>query len=350
MTAGLRATLAAQLASTLMVDEEWSVRTPHGLTWWPHRAAQRIEVGEPFEEGGAEGCRVAVETDVLHLDAPVALPALEAALSGLMRFPPMAGFRVDRGARRVTLVSALFVSEALAPFFVPRLAAAGILQAVYAELGTDALAAETGARPAWSVHPSAGARPVPDSLLRLVAERIVPAGDAASRWDDPAELLAAASDLAAQGAQARALPGGLNARFPFLPRAEDPLAPSNSSLLQVRAREPHPELGRGVFLRLFLPGGDALLAGRPAASAAMDLNAEEFGDVRFSVDSLGSWTAESSEPETELPVAPGPPRVCHVTFLPNYIRVPGALRNAVLDAAKRAGGAAQLFAHRLGVA
>jgi hypothetical protein len=349
MTAGLRAALATQLSSALMVDEEWSVRTPHGFTWWPHRAAQRAEVGEPFEEAGATGCRVVVETDVLALDGEPT-PALEATLAGLMRFPPMAALRVGREANRVTLASALFVPEPLAPFFVPRLAVAAILQAAYAELGTDALAKETGARPAWSAHPSGGLRPEPDGLLRLVSERIVPSGGSASRWDDPAELLSSADDLAAQGARARALPGGLNARFPFRPGSEDPLAPAASSLLQVRTREPHPELGRGVFLRLFLSGGDALLGGRTAASVALDLNGEEFSDHRFTGQSLGSWTSESSEPESELPVAPGPPRLCHVTFLPNYVRVPGALRDAVSDAAKRAAWVADLIARRRGVA
>jgi hypothetical protein len=349
MTAEPGPPLATQLFSALMVDGEWSVRTPRGFAWWPHRAAQRVDVGEPFADGGAAGCRVVVETDVLMLDADTALPELETALSGLMRYPPMAAFRVDEETYRVTLVSALFVPDAFAPFFVPRLAVAAILQAAYAELGTEALARETGGRPAWSGHPSGGARPEPDGLLRLVAERIVPAGDALSRWDDPGELLAAADDLSAQGARARALPGGLNARIPFLPGAEDPLAPAASCLLQVRTREAHPELGHGVFLRLFLPGGEALLGGRTAASVSMDLNDEEIADDRFTGQGLGSWTAESSEPETELPVGPGPPRLCHVTFLPNYVAVPGALRNAVADAGKRAGWVAHLFAHRHGV-
>lgn len=349
MTDGLRAALAAQLSAALMVDEEWSVRTPHGFTWWPHRAAQRVEVGEPFEPGGAAWCRVCVETDVLAFDGEPA-QKMEEVLAGLMRFPPMAAFRVDRMARRVSLVSALAVSDSLAPSFVPLLAVAAILQAAYAELGTDAVARETGARAAWSLHPSAGERPEPDDLLRLVPERIVPAGDGVSRWDDPAELLASADDLAGTSGRARALPGGLNARFPFLRGAADPFAPAASSLLQVRTRETHPELGRGVFLRLFLPGGDALLRGRSVASVALDLNGEEFSDGRFPGQGLGSWTAESSEPETELPVAPGPPRLCHVTFLPNYVRVPEALRNAVADAAKRAEWVARLIAGRPGVA
>jgi hypothetical protein len=347
MTADLRVGLAERLAAALMVDDEWSVRSPHGFTWWPHRAAQRVEIGEPYEEAAAAGCRVTVETDVLSLRGePTA--AVEEALAGLMRDPPMAGFRIDRRTRRVTLGSAAFVSEALAPHLVPRLAVAAILQAAYAELGSDALARMTGGRPAWSAHPSAGTRLLPDGLLRLVAERVVPAGDAPSRWDEPAELLAAA-DAVAGGARVRALPGGLNVRFPFRAGASDPLAPRASSLLQVRTRERHPELGHGVFLRLFLPGGEALLAGRPAASAAMDLNEAEFADGRYAGESLGSWTAESSEPETELPVAPGPRRLCHVTFLPNYVRVPGALRSAVLDAAKRAGWVNRLFARRPGV-
>ncbi|HSB35964.1 MAG TPA: hypothetical protein VLH41_03760 [Thermoanaerobaculia bacterium] len=340
--------LADRLFSALMVDREWSVRESRGFVWWPHRFAQRVTAGEAFEDGGVAGCRVRVETDLLALDhSPT--PALEATLGDLARHPPMAGVRVDEEGRKVTLVSSLFIHEALAPFFVPRLAVAAVLQATYAELGAETLARATGFPPAAETHPTSGARPHPDGLLRLAAERVLPAGDGPSRYADPGELRSSVDELRARGAKAVARPDGLNARFPFMASADDPLAPGISSLLEVRAGESHPELGRGVFLRLFLPGGSALLAGRPGTSVARRLNELELGDGRFACQTLGGWTLESSEPETDLPVAAGPPRLCHVTFLPNYVHVGGALRNAVLDAGLRALWAAHVFSHRRGV-
>ena len=348
MTGDPGPSLADQLFSALMVDPEWSVREARGFVWWPHRFAQRVMAGEGFEDEGVAGCRVRVETDLLALDRSPT-PELEATLADLARHPPMAGVRIDEESRKVTLVSSLFVHEALAPFFVPRLAVAAVLQATYAELGAETLARATGFPPAAESHPSSGARPHPDSLLRLAAERVLPAGDGPSRYAEAGELLSSAVELRARGAKAVARPDGLNARFPFAANAGDPLAPGNSSLLEVRAGESHPELGRGVFLRLFLPGGSALPEGRPATSVARRLNELEHGDGHFACQAFGGWTLESSEPETDLPVAAGPPRPCHVTFLPNYVHVEGALRNAVLDAGRRALWAAHVFAHRRGM-
>jgi hypothetical protein len=338
----------AELRDALMVDPEWRVESDRAFTWWPHRVAQRISAGEPLEDDGVRGCRVHVETDVLEVEEPSA--HLDGLLAELMRHPPMSGFRYDAARRKARLWSSLFVHEALAAFFLPRLAVAALLQATYAELGKEALTKLTGLPPAESAHPTSGARTAPDDLLHLARERVLPAGEGSSRWSDAGELLRAAEGLAARGAKSVAAPLGLNARFPFVAGAAEPLAPGASSLLQVRHGEPHPELGYGVFLRLFLPGPPTLSKGVPLPTLALRLNDLERRDPSFTGASLGSWCLEQSEPETELPVQAAPARLCHVTFLPNYVRVEGALENAVLDAGRRALWAAHVFAHGSGVA
>jgi hypothetical protein len=336
-----------ELREALMVDAEWSVGGERAITWWPHEFAQRISAGDAFEDGGATGCRLHVETDILDVPKPSA--PLDGLLSELARHPPMAAFRYDAADRKVRLWSSLFVHETLAPFFIPRLAVAALLQATYAQLGHDSLTKLTGLPAARSGHPVSGLRPTPDDLLGLTQARIVPAGDGASRYGEAGELLAAAEDLVARGARAQPTPRGLNARFPFDPGAPEPLSPGGSSLLQVRHDETHSELGHGVFLRLFLPGGDALMQSLTPATVALRLNDLERRDPAFSCASLGSWCLEQSEPEIDLPVRAAPPRLCHVTFLPNYVRVEGALRNAVIDAGMRAVWAARVFAHGRGV-
>src|SRR6185436_8124494 len=106
------------------------------------------------------------------------------------------------------------------------------------------LGALTGLPLARGVHPESGARGVPDGLLRLVAERVVPAGDQPARWTSSEEVLEAAAALEAHGARATASPRGLSARVPFLPAGAS--GTEGSALLQVRA-EAHPELGNGAF-------------------------------------------------------------------------------------------------------
>ena len=334
--------LVAELRDALQIEPEWRFESNRGVAWWPHEFVQRLWADEPRSDGGVPGCRIHVETDVLEVPEPS--PHLDGLLAELMRHPPMAAFRHDVARRKVTLWSSLFLHDASGPSGVPRLAVAALLQATYAHLGHSSLTKLTGLPAARSAHPSSGARPAPDGLLRLVSERVAPAGEAESLFAAPAEILAAAGELTAGGAAARATPQGLVARLPFAPGGEDPLTPARSSLLQVRHDEAHPELGRGVFLRLFLPGSGRLARGLPLASVALRLNDLERRDPGFAPASLGSWCLEQSDPEVELPVRAGPARLCHVTFLPNYVRIGGLLGEAVADAGRRALWVACVFA------
>jgi len=177
--------------------------------------------GEGFEDEGVAGCRVRVETDLLALDRSPT-PELEATLADLARHPPMAGVRIDEESRKVTLVSSLFVHEALAPFFVPRLAVAAVLQATYAELGAETLARATGFPPRRSpTRPPAPVRtPTACSGSR-------PSGSFPRATGPPVCGSRRAPFLGgrarARGAKAVARPDGLNARFPFAANAGDPL-------------------------------------------------------------------------------------------------------------------------------
>jgi hypothetical protein len=329
---------------TLMVDAEWSLSGDRAFTWWPHDFSQRIFAGEPFEDAGVEGCRVHAETDLLLIDSP--RPGLDETLAALVRFPPLSALTTDSGAGRVRLWSSVFVHEALAPFLVPRFALAAALQATYADLGREALVKMSGLPAVTSGHPDSGSRTRPDDMLNLAAARVVPAGEGASRWGGAAELLGTAEALAARGARAVPEAGGLSARFPFTQGAGDPFAPESSSLLQVRTGEPHPELGHGVFLRLFLPHGVCAAAGTSLASAALRLNGLERDDRTLATACLGGWCVEQSEPEVaNFAVGPSPPRLAYVLFLPNCLHVPGALVNLAVDMGMRALWAAHVLSH-----
>ena len=340
--------LIDRLFDALMVDEEWSERTPRGFTWWPHEFAQRIRVGEPFEEEGALGCRLHVETDAL-VEAPLGgSPALDETLASLMRFPPMAGF--CRSGGHVRLWSSVFIESERTPFLIARLAVAAVLQATYAELGAESLTAATGLPADRTAHPRSGRRGEPDEMLRLPGARIVPAGDAASRWSDGEEFAQIASELNERGARGLAEPRGINARFPFRRGTvgEDPFAPASSSLLQVRNDAGHPELGNGIFVRLFLPSARA--GEGSLADMALHLNELERAQDDFALGSLGSWCLASSEPERVLyEVRSAPPRIAHVSFLPNVLFAPGTLRNVVMESGRRALWAAHLFTHAGGL-
>ncbi len=319
------------LYARLLIDDGWALRDDRSFSWWPHRVVQRVRAEEPVGEGEAASARVHVETDVLFADALTLRQAT--TLADLLRYPPLASFVVDREDGVVRLWSAAIVTKDTDPVALGFLSAAAALQAIYAEGGREGLEDELGLPAARSEHPRSGSRPHPDGMLDLLTARIAPEGKNASRFKDPADWVGAAAALEPFGARAEASPKGLDARLPVLDPLDGthPLGPRASALLQARHAERHPEMGTGVFLRLFLPADAA-----PAqADVALNLNARE-REVPFAIDATGAWTLEAPETEFAVGTLAGQPRLCYVRFVPNALHLPGLLPALAADMARRA--------------
>lgn len=322
------------LFARLLIDDAWALRDERSFSWWPHRVVQRVRAEEPVGEGEGAASRVHVETDVLFADAVTLRQA--GVLADLMRYPPLASFVVDREDGVVRLWSAALVTRETAPVALGFLSASAALQAIYAEGGREGLEDELGLPAARSEHPRSGSRPHPDGMLDLLSARIAPEGKNHSRFTDPSDWIAAAEALGSFGARADASPRGLDARLPFLDPLEGthPLGPRASALLQARHAERHPEMGTGVFLRLFLPADAA-----PAApDIALNLNLRE-REVPFAIDATGAWTVETPEASFEFGTLAGAPRLCYVRFVPNALHLPGLLSALAVDMARRADAA-----------
>ncbi len=322
------------LFARLLIDDAWALRDERSFSWWPHRVVQRVRAEEAVGEGDAAASRVHVETDVLFADGLTLRQA--GILADLLRYPPLASFVVDREDGVVRLWSATLVTKETSPVALGFLSASAALQAIYAEGGREGLENELGLPAAASEHPRSGGRPHADGMLDLLRARIAPEGAAASRFTRPSDWIAAANALEPFGARAEASPRGLDARLPFLEPLEGthPLGPRASALLQARHGERHPEMGTGVFLRLFLPSDAA-----PAtADVALNLNAKE-REMPLAIDATGAWTIESPEASFEFGTLPGPPRLCYVRFVPNALHLPGLLPALAADMARRADAA-----------
>lgn len=310
------------LREALLIDPEWSTSGSQDLTWWPHRLEQRLE-----ERDGL----LSVETDALAFDGEPGVEVLS-RLASLMRFPALSGLVLEAG--RVSLRSAIRIEPEVARVLVPLAAVSAAVQASYAEMGVASLVELTGGRAPFSAHPQSGARPQADDMLHLLTHEILPAGEALSRWEPPAERLQAVEALMDDGFTAEATPEGLSARFP---------GEGGISLLQVRQREKHPELGSGVFVRLYLPVPASSPLSTPRTALWLNGREGEEGPAQFS---LGSFCLEQSEPEIEtFSVRPGPPRLAHVTFVPNYVFTRGLLAELCRDAGERAEWALHSLSH-----
>jgi hypothetical protein len=79
-----------------------------------------------------------------------------------------------------------------------------------------------------------------------------------SGWNEPSywgseEFYHAKERLRAQGAYANASDSGVTVEFPWEPGGVSAIAGDCTSLLQIRADQPHPAAGNGLFYRLDLP-------------------------------------------------------------------------------------------------
>jgi hypothetical protein len=58
--------LVEHIFKVMRIDEEWSIRTDRGFSWWGGPLKQTIWAEEPFEDGGILLSRVHARTDLLR--------------------------------------------------------------------------------------------------------------------------------------------------------------------------------------------------------------------------------------------------------------------------------------------
>jgi hypothetical protein len=223
----------------LQVDEQWSVRTERGFTWWADQTAQTIEIlGEETGPDGDVGYLIGVRTEMVT-DLDLTAAALGDLNEGPMRCAALSGPVYDAQTRTLSLCSLARVHEEIAPWMTVVIGAAAVTQIAEAGvLGPD-LAQSLGAQPASSSHPQHGRRPEPDEMVYAVS-LFVDEGKEPCQW--PAEQFDAAVDsfmrqppslMASAGGQ------GFTVEFPYGP---------NSSLCQVIGTQPHPLYGNGLLV------------------------------------------------------------------------------------------------------
>ncbi len=111
----------------LQVDDEWSVRTPTGFTWWADQNAQTIEVvGQDTGPDGQPGYTIAVRTEMLA-DLDLTDEVLEALNEGPMRCAAMDGPVYDEATRTLSLCSLVRVHPEIASWMRILISTAAVL-------------------------------------------------------------------------------------------------------------------------------------------------------------------------------------------------------------------------------
>lgn len=296
---------------SLQVDDQWSVRTDTGFTWWADQNAQTVEIlGEETGPDGEKAYLIVVRTDLLR-DLELTEATLAELNDGPMRFAALAGPIYDSDARTLSLCSMARVYDDNAEWIGAFLGAAAVLQIAEARLLGPALAEALGAEAALSGHPESGPRTEPDEMIYAV-NVFVEEGKAPCQWPEQ-EFADAVSQFMMQPPSIGASSGGQGfvVEFPFGDR---------SSLCQVMGTQAHPLYGNGLFvLQRFPFVPESATAG---VEVALTLNAAEFLQNATGYG-FGSYVYDNDI-------------LCFTAFLPNALHRQVALPNLYFACAARA--------------
>ena len=295
----------------LQVDEQWSVRTERGFTWWADQNAQTIEVlGEDPGPDGQIGYLVGVRTELLY-DLDLNKTALAEINDGPMRFAALAGPVYDTESHTLSICSLARVNDETADWTGVVLGAAAVTQIAEAHMLGPALAELLGAQAAVSGHPVHGLRTTPDDML--FAPRVfMEEGKSPCQWS-AAEFTDAVSQFMKQPPAVKASATGqaLTVEFPY---------GRKTSLCQMMGGQSHPLYGNGILLLQRFPFSSPSLA--KGVELALTLNAAELtGNVTGY--GFGSYTYDKDT-------------LCFAGFVPNSLHRQVALPNLYFAAAARA--------------
>ena len=295
----------------LQVDEQWSVRSERGFTWWADQNAQTIEVlGEDPGPDGRPGYLVGVRTELLY-DFDLNQTALAEINDGPMRFGALAGPVYDAATRTLNLCSLARVNDESADWTAVVLGAAAVTQVAEAHMLGPALAEVLGAQAAVSGHPDSGVRTAPDDML--FAPRVfMQEGKAPCQWR-AAEFSEAVNEFMSQPPAVKASAAGqaLTVEFPY---------GQKTSRCQMMGEQSHPLYGNGILLLQRFPFTAPSQA--KGVELALTLNAAELtGNVTGY--GFGSYTYDQD-------------MLCFAGFVPNALHRQVALPNLYFAAAARA--------------
>lgn len=296
----------------LKVDDEWAVRTPNGFKWWADKNAQTIEVvGEEIGPDGDIGYLISVRTDFLRN-----LELTDRSLAGinllLMSFASMAGPVYDTRTRTLALCSLVRVHQGISAWINRLISVAAVLQIAEARIMAHEVAKTLDAQEAISGHPRNGMRPHPDEMAEAVASVIAPLGKQPSKWS-AREFQDVVDNYMQQPPSLGASAGGLGCcvEFPY---------GDQSSLCRIKADQPHPRLGNGLFLLHSFPV--SAMSDAEGARLALSLNATELAE-KPSGYGFGSFAFGDGD-------------VHFTSFIPNATYRPGMLPNLYFSCAQRA--------------
>ena len=296
----------------LQVDDEWAVWDSEGFSWWAKDYRQRIWSEPGIEDNGETIYKICAVTDFLKEVTEDDKP--EEKLAVLGKLASTYGQVWDVLDQTVKLWTSFYVHEHSVEWAVPLFAQASIIQVVDAQIRTEIAAKLLGGQPNTTPHPLRGVRKDPDDMLNVVERVYRPLGEKSCLWAHTEEFEEAAKIISSSGAYANGGTTGVTAEFPF---------GDDTAMVTFDTRQPHPQLGNGLLIRLNLPIQLPVDRANRLAVALNSLEYVSFVRSHF----IGSWCVAELN-GSFMPI--------YVAFYPNALYRPGLVLNLLMGSGLRA--------------
>jgi hypothetical protein len=295
---------------SMQIDEEWSIETERGFTWWASQFKQTMWADQPVENGSVAITRVHVETEFLKY--PKRSEKTDYQLAMMMRLSTMSGLVHDSKSGCLKWRCNAFIHEENKDWLMDLLCFAAIFQLRNAE-GMALLSEQLELQHDHSCHPDSGPREQIDDNLKLLELTIIPEGQKPINSVGESEFQYLSQTLNNQKIFTTA---GENSLAAYVPFGRD------VSLLQVDMNQPHPVLGNGILFRLSLPPEDLWSVAPIDGSLIMDMNINEQQEW-LTGHFMGSWCLGPAGKNTLTPT--------FVSFIPAVVCSPTVLVNMVFS-------------------
>jgi len=314
--------------SELLMDDEWVVSGERELLWWGAAQPLRITASHPRLFSGDATIKLTASVRLL-VDVAADDYAVTGLISALNRMASI-GALVWLPQDRELIMHIAHYSYDGNEYFTKDFAPFALLAYTEATARAHSFTESIGGTVATMPHPVSGYRLVPDQLMAVTENLVIPKGHSPNAWPN-AELRALQQDFRNRNYVANASENEFTVEFPFL-RAGDPRTSQNTTALFQLMILVHPGYGTGLVAILRLP---IRYESAEACVLANQLNILEFG-TRTGMSAFGSWCVDWDNSS-----------LAHVSFIPNlYARPGGRIASAVHAASYRADWAAhQLLGH-----
>lgn len=240
---------------SMHIDEEWSLETPRGFTWWGHGLAQRVWAEPCRRDRGVDVTLMHVVTDFLR-EVRYDDRTLE-GLNLLNADTAQFAFVYDPDDRRVRLHTTVYVHRQNLDWSKRLFMTVAGIQASYAHMKAgEASRLFDGSGPDTSPHPENGFREEPDEMMGVIG-LVYPGMNHRAEPIDAGEFEFAAGCLMPESLTTWDNQG-LTSEFPF--SGDEPahvrftrgLGPV-TGLFQATSAKEHPLLGKGLLTTMQLP-------------------------------------------------------------------------------------------------